>query len=138
LRCTAAEKEELKRNAAMAGLSIPVMLRGSLSLIKPSRRRPAPKAARAMTRHREPLPEVPAGGPERTRLLIDACPHQWSYRSGVISFAAEDAPDEAQQRRTMEAFEDLAFAGLERDQVDMLWVRHRHEGRVELHFLTPP
>ncbi|SUA99223.1 Bacterial mobilisation protein (MobC) [Pannonibacter phragmitetus] len=44
LRCTAAEKKELKRNAAMAGLSISVMLRGSLSLIKPSRRRPAPKA----------------------------------------------------------------------------------------------
>lgn len=95
------------------------------------------EAGCAMTRRREPLPEVLAGDPERTRLLIDACPHQWSYRSGVISFAAEDTPDEAQQRRTIAAFEDLAFAGLERDQVDMLWVRHRHEGRVELHFLTP-
>ena len=36
----------------------------------------------------------------------------------------------------MDAFEELAFAGLEPDQRDILWVRHTHEGRVELHFVT--
>lgn len=86
---------------------------------------------------REPLPEVLRGDADRMRALIDACPHQWTYRAGVIAFTAEDAPSPVQQRQVMDAFESLAFAGLESDQRDMLWVRHTHEGRVELHFVTP-
>ena len=46
---------------------------------------------------RDPLPEVLRGDPSRTEALIDASRHQWTYRAGVISFAAEDAPSEAQQ-----------------------------------------
>lgn len=86
---------------------------------------------------REPLPEVLRGDADRMRALIDACPHQWTYRAGVIAFTAEDAPTPVQQQQVMDAFENLAFAGLEADQRDMLWVRHTHEGRVELHFVTP-
>lgn len=37
----------------------------------------------------------------------------------------------------MDAFEDLAFAGLQPDQRSILWVRHSHEDRIELHFVTP-
>ena len=37
----------------------------------------------------------------------------------------------------MDHFERLAFAGLDPTQYDMLWVRHTHEDRVELHFCTP-
>lgn len=86
---------------------------------------------------REPLPQVLRGDADRMRALIDACPHQWTYRAGVLAFTAEDAPDHGQQRQVVDAFESLAFAGLEADQRDMLWVRHTHEGRVELHFVTP-
>ncbi|MDF0696867.1 relaxase/mobilization nuclease domain-containing protein [Rhizobium sp. MC63] len=86
---------------------------------------------------REPLPEVLRGDADCMRGLIDACPHQWTYRAGVIAFTAEDAPSPIQQRQVMDAFESLAFAGLEPDRRDMLWVRHTHEGRVELHFVTP-
>lgn len=86
---------------------------------------------------REPLPEVLRGDPSRTEALIDASRHQWTYRAGVISFAAEDAPSEAQQVEVMDAFERLAFAGLDGEQYDMIWVRHSHEDRVELHFCTP-
>ena len=86
---------------------------------------------------RDPLPEVLRGNPSRTEALIDASRHQWTYRAGVISFAAEDAPSEAQQAEVMDAFEQLAFAGLDGEQYDMLWVRHSHEDRVELHFCTP-
>jgi hypothetical protein len=86
---------------------------------------------------RDPLPEVLRGNPSRTAALIDASRHQWTYRAGVISFAAEDAPSEAQQAEVMDVFEQLAFAGLDGEQYDMLWVRHSHEDRVELHFCTP-
>lgn len=86
---------------------------------------------------RDPLPEVMRGSPEQMMALIDACPFKWSYRAGVIAFAAEDAPTEQQQREAMDSFEALAFAGLEPDEYAMLWVRHTHEQRVELHFTTP-
>ena len=86
---------------------------------------------------RDPLPEVLRGDPSRTEALIDASRHQWTYRAGVISFATVDAPSEAQQAEVMDAFEKLAFAGLEGEQYDMLWVRHSHEDRIELHFCTP-
>ena len=37
----------------------------------------------------------------------------------------------------MNAFERVAFAGLETDQSNILWVRHTHAGHHELHFLIP-
>ncbi|ERP93519.1 hypothetical protein Q669_01365 [Labrenzia sp. C1B10] len=55
----------------------------------------------------------------------------------MIRFHQDDHPTEEQQQAVMDASDELAFAGLDRDQVDMLWVRHSHEGRVELHFCTP-
>ena len=91
----------------------------------------------AIMKTRDPLPEVIAGNPEITRELINSSVHKWSYRAGVIAFASEDHPSEDQQREVMDAFERLAFAGLERDQFDILWVRHEHEGNIELHFCTP-
>nr|WP_216600219.1 relaxase/mobilization nuclease domain-containing protein [Ruegeria sp. HKCCD7559] len=90
-----------------------------------------------LTVTRNPLPEVLRGDPSRTEALIDASRHQWTYRAGVISFAAGDAPGEEQQAEVMDAFEQLAFAGLDGEQYDMLWVRHSHEDRIELHFCTP-
>jgi hypothetical protein len=90
-----------------------------------------------MTVTREPLPEVLRGNPDRSEALIDASRHQRTYRAGVISFAATDAPTEEQQAEVMDHFERLAFAGLDPTQYDVLWVRHTHEDRVELHFCTP-
>lgn len=89
------------------------------------------------TKIRDPLPEVLHGNPAQTRDLIDASPNKWSYTAGVISFAYSDDPSPAAQQEAIELFEALAFAGLDRDQYDCLWVRHSHEGNVELHFCTP-
>ncbi|MDJ0718607.1 MAG: toprim domain-containing protein [Prochloraceae cyanobacterium] len=88
---------------------------------------------------RIPPPEVLRGDPQQTKDLIDSLDFKHKYRSGVISFAPEDAPTSAQQQALMDDFEKLAFAGLEPDQYDILWVRHTHtsNGRVELHFVTP-
>nr|WP_279391724.1 relaxase/mobilization nuclease domain-containing protein [Shimia aestuarii] len=90
-----------------------------------------------LTVSRDPLPEVLRGNPKRTEALIDASRHQWTYRAGVISFADSDDPTGDQQAEVMDGFERLAFAGLDPEQYEVLWVRHRHEGRVELHFCTP-
>lgn len=84
-------------------------------------------------------PEVVRGDMDRTRDLIDSISRVWSYTHGVLSFALEDAPDADQQEAAMDAFERLAFAGLDAEQYDITWVRHQHTegGRVELHFVTP-
>lgn len=93
------------------------------------------------TENRENLPPVVLknGNPDLTRDLINSIDRKWSYTSGVISFAIEDNPTEQQQLDVIERFEGVAFAGLEEDQYNILWVRHQHtEGnRVELHFVTP-
>jgi len=88
-------------------------------------------------KRRDPPPEVLRGNPETTRALIDHCRHKHRYTSGVIAFAAEDAPTDEQQRQVMDDFEALAFAGLDADQYDILWVRHQHEGNTELHMVVP-
>lgn len=84
-------------------------------------------------------PEVVRGDMNRTRELIDSIERQWTYTHGVLSFAAEDAPTEAEQEKCMDMFERLAFAGLDREQYDITWVRHSHteSGRTELHFVSP-
>ena len=84
-------------------------------------------------------PEVVRGDMERTRELIDSIERKWSYTHGVLSFALEDAPTHDQQEEAMDAFERLAFAGMDPEQYDITWVCHQHTegGRVELHFVTP-
>lgn len=86
---------------------------------------------------RNPLPEVLRGDAATMTDLIDACPHKWSYRAGVISFAEADRPSDEEQQQVIDRFEELAFAGLDGDQYACMWVRHTHEDRVELHFCTP-
>ena len=82
-------------------------------------------------------PDVLAGEPELTRSLIDCVHFQHRYTSGVLSFHPDDNPTEEQQRQLMGEFEKLAFAGLDRTHFYILWVRHSHLSRVELHFVVP-
>lgn len=88
---------------------------------------------------RDPRPEILKGDPEAIARIIDSLDFKYKFQTGVISFAPEDAPTPEQQRAVMESFEATAFAGLDADRHDILWVRHSHtgNGRVELHFLTP-
>ena len=92
---------------------------------------------RPLMKTRDPAPEIISGNPEQTRLLIDSSLNKHTYTAGVLSFATEDAPTERQQQFVIEEFEKVAFADLAPDQYNILWVRHTHEGRVELHFCTP-
>lgn len=86
---------------------------------------------------RDPAPEVLRGNAQRTEALIDSIANKWKYSSGVIAFADDDAPTESEQQAVIDDFEASVFAGLERDQYDILWIRQTHEGNVELHFVVP-
>ena len=83
-------------------------------------------------------PEILYGKPEQIRRVIDSLGFRHKYTSGVLSFATEDRPTLVQQDQVIREFEDLAFAGISRDRVLALWVRHTNaDGRVELHFVIP-
>lgn len=86
---------------------------------------------------RIPPPEILAGDRQQTKNLIDSLDFRWKYTSGVIAFAPDDNPTDEDIHGIMQDFENLAFAGLDRDRVDILWVRHTHEGQPELHFVVP-
>lgn len=88
---------------------------------------------------RTPAPEVLKGNPAMTQKLIDGpCERlKHRYTSGVLSFAAEDDPSRVQLDRLITDFESIFFAGLAPDQYDILWIRHQHAGRQELHFIVP-
>lgn len=89
------------------------------------------------TVRRDVPPEILAGDPDLTCHLIDSNTRKWRYTSGVLAFHADDDPSEELQAAVIADFERAAFAGLEADQVNALWIRHQHMGNVELHFLFP-
>src|SRR5688572_498542 len=87
---------------------------------------------------RIPPPVVLRGNPELARRLIDSLAFKRKYTSGVLSFAEPpEAITPEMCERIMHDFEQVACAGLEKDQYAMLWTRHTHAGRMELNFLVP-
>lgn len=82
-------------------------------------------------------PEVLCGDVETTRDLIDSLDSKWKFTAGVLSWHPDDAVTPEQERRVMDDFEQMAFAGLGPDQRNILWVRHSHAGHHELHFVIP-
>ena len=82
-------------------------------------------------------PHVLRGDPAMTRALIDSIERRWKFTSGVLSWHPDEKISEAQEEEVIDAFECVAFAGLDADQRNILWVRHTHAGHHELHFLIP-
>ena len=85
----------------------------------------------------ETPPEVVRGDPELTRELIDNNDRKWKFTSGVCSWSPDDNVETDQEDEVMTNFEELAFAGLEPDQYNILWARHSHANHHELHFVIP-
>ncbi|WP_235731790.1 relaxase/mobilization nuclease domain-containing protein [Fundidesulfovibrio putealis] len=82
-------------------------------------------------------PEVLRGDPDLTRELIDSLDTKWKFTAGVLSWHPDESVTPEQEKRVMDDFEAVAFAGLEPDQRNVLWVRHRHARHHELHFVIP-
>lgn len=98
---------------------------------------PITKKKTGEIKERIPPPVIMRGDPSETIKIIDSSQNTWKYTSGVIAFADSDAPTLEEQNAVIDSFEEMAFAGLEKDQYKCLWVKHEHEGNVELHFVTP-
>lgn len=82
-------------------------------------------------------PQVLRGDPDLTRALIDSIDRRWKFTAGVLAWHPDDKVSEKQEAEVMDAFEEVAFAGLEHDQRNILWVRHTHADHHELHFVIP-
>ena len=86
---------------------------------------------------KENPPEVLRGDPLVTKDLIDSIDREWKFTSGVCSWSREDEVTPEQIEEVMDKFEEVAFAGLDPDQHNILWVHHTHVNRCELHFVIP-
>ncbi|NDV24705.1 relaxase/mobilization nuclease domain-containing protein [Desulfovibrio sp. JC022] len=82
-------------------------------------------------------PEVLRGDPDSVCDLIDTTTRKWKYTSGVLSWAPGDEVTPEDEKKLMDGFESMAFAGMEPDQYSILWVRHSHAGHHEMHFVIP-
>ena len=82
-------------------------------------------------------PKILRGDGETTRDLIDSLDTKWKFTAGVLSWHPDDTVTPEQEQRIMDDFEQVAFAGLEPDQRNILWVRHVHADHHELHFVIP-
>jgi len=86
---------------------------------------------------KENPPVVLRGDPDMTRALIDSIEREWKFTAGVCSWGPEDTITPEQEIQVMNNFEAVAFAGMQSDQYNILWVRHSHAGHHELHFVIP-
>ncbi len=93
------------------------------------------KNGKRQKRHVEP--EVLRGNPDLTAKLIDSLEYKHKYSSAVISFHPEDKPTVEQINETVDRFLDVAFAGLDRSQVDATVVLHREPKSEDVHIIIP-
>ena len=77
------------------------------------------------------------GNPHQVADVADALQFEHKYTSGVIAWAPQDNPSEAQIGRVVDEFEKTAWAGLEPDRYAWAAVQHREAGGgVHVHVLA--
>jgi len=81
--------------------------------------------------------KVYEGNPDLTLKIINSTNRKWKFTSGVISFEEPYEKIKKVLPFIKERFEETFFAGLEKDQYNILYVLHTDKGRAELHFIVP-
>ena len=72
--------------------------------------------------------EVLRGDPHQVAAVADALAFEHKYTSGVIAWAPDDTPTDAQIEAVLDEFERTAWAGLEPDRYAWSAVVHRERG----------
>lgn len=82
--------------------------------------------------------EVLRGDANTFNAACTASPHLWKYTSGVIAWAVDDNPTDAQIQELLDDFEQHAFAGLDPAQYHLFGVLHTDDdGSKHIHVLIP-
>ena len=76
------------------------------------------------------------GDPDLSLSLAESLDFKNKYSAGCLSFAEQNIPDE-HKIRIMEDFEKTIFAGMQRDQYNIVWIEHLDKNRLELNFFIP-
>ena len=80
--------------------------------------------------------EVLEGNPKLTASIADSLDFKRTYSAGIIAWAAEEKPSETETRDVLNRFEELAFAGMKKDQYSWSAVLHKEKnGSQHIHFL---
>ena len=83
--------------------------------------------------------DVLRGDPEMVAAVAGTLEFEHKYTSGVIAWAPEDRPTDAQIEAVLDKFEDTAWAGLEPDRYSWTAVEHRERGGgVHVHVRACP
>ena len=70
--------------------------------------------------------------------IADGLPFRHRYVSGVIAWAPDDGPTDAEISQVLDRFEELAFAGMDGGRYCWAAVQHRDaDGAVHVHILAP-
>lgn len=78
------------------------------------------------------------GNAEMFSAIADSCGFKQRYTSGVIAFAPEDDPSDQELQDVLDSFEELAFAGLEKEDYHLFAVQHDEpDGSKHIHVLVP-
>ena len=87
---------------------------------------------------RTPQPVVLRGDPGAMIEAINLTPFAHKYSSGWMSWAPGEKVSPERERQLMDEFENrVMFPGIEpANRPPTLWVRHSHQDRHEMHFLT--
>ena len=113
IRASEAERAEWHAKARSAGLTLSDLVRRSVGRV---RTWPVAHA------------EVLRGDPHQVAAVADALAFEHKYTSGVIAWAPDDTPTDAQIDAVLDAFEETAWAGLEPDRYAWAAVLHRERG----------
>ena len=81
--------------------------------------------------------EILRGDPHQVAVVADALAFEHKYTSGVIAWAPDDTPTDAQIEAVLDEFERTAWAGLEPDRYAWAAVVHRErDGGAHVHVLA--
>ena len=81
--------------------------------------------------------EVLRGNPDDVAAVADSLEFEHKYTSGVLAWAPADQPTDEQIGQVLDEFEQLAWAGLERDRYAWAAVLHRErDGGAHVHVLA--
>lgn len=76
------------------------------------------------------------GDPELSLAIAESLEFKNRYTVGCLSFE-EATIDPKAKVEIMERFEEMIFAGLDKDQYNITWIEHNDKGRVELNYFIP-